>query len=166
MDDYVVAFGSPGADTYIRNSRAVLCKVLGIDEGFFTNFERMQVKSAVGRKVIGIGLIESDMPVPKRTKFKEATGHTLKCLWGAYRVSKHNCDVAYQSIVHQSFFTKGQKMQILLSQTKESKCMTAIAANELRLCIGGLSYVFLWREHVAYPFKTFLYSKIFLVCPR
>src|SRR6266481_4886515 len=101
MDDYFVTFGSPGADTHIRNSRAIQC----------------------------IGLIESYAPIPKRTKIKEATRHTLKCLWCAYRVTKHDCDVALQSIVHQSFFTRGQKMQVLLSQTKERKCMTAIVAN-------------------------------------
>src|SRR5258708_40070723 len=129
MDDYFVTFGSPGADTYIRNSRAIQCKGLGIDEGFFTIFEGMQFKSAICRSVIGICLIESYAPIPKRTKIKEATRHTLKCLWCAYRVTKHDSDAAVQSLVHQSFFTRGQKMQILLSQTKERKCMTAIVAN-------------------------------------
>ena len=83
------------------------------------------------------------------TKIQEATSHTLKCLWCAYRVAKHDCDIAYQSIVHQPFFTRdpvwgtgNQKVRILRCQTKERKRMIAIVASQFCFCAIGLSKLF------------------------
>src|SRR5947207_13676764 len=106
MDDYFVTFGPPGTDTYIGNSRAIQCKGLGIDDGFFTDFEGMQFQSTIRRQMVGICLIESYAPISKCAKIKEAARHTFKCLRCAYRVTKHDCDIALQSIVYQSLFTR------------------------------------------------------------
>src|SRR5690348_12492719 len=92
-------------------------------------------------------LIESHSPTMKCAKIEEATSYTLKRFWRTYRVTKYNCDIARQSIVHQSLSTRCQEMQILGSQTKERKSMTAIVADQLCLWITSLGQLFLWIQH-------------------
>src|SRR6266550_8081621 len=138
MDDYSFTFSASATGTYICHSRATQCKGLGIYYRFFTNLECAQFEGTICGQVLRICLIESHSPIMKSAKIKEATSHMLKCFWRTHRVTKYNCDIAHQPIVHQSFSTRCQEMQILRSQTKERKSMTAIVADQF--CLWVMSW--------------------------
>src|SRR5947199_832763 len=86
-------------------------------------------------------------------KSKEALRYLLTCLWRTYRVTKYNCDLARQPIVHQSCSARGQEMHILWSQAKECQRMTAIGADQFCLYRTSLDKLFLWMQHWQYPPK-------------
>src|SRR5258708_36214841 len=101
-----------------------------MEYSFFAHLECAQFKGAIGGQAFRGCLIESHVPMLKCAKIKEAASHTLKCLWCANRVTKYDCDIAHQSIVHQPFFTRCQKVRILRCQTKERKRMIAIGVSQ------------------------------------
>ena len=145
LDAYPFTFGAPATGTHIRQSRATQGKGLGMEYCFFAHLECPQLEGAIGSQVPRGCLIESDAPVMKGAKIKEATRYLLKSLWRAYRVTRHYCDITHQSIVHQSLSPRCQEMHILRSQAKERKSMTAIGADQFCIYMRGLGTWFLWR---------------------
>src|SRR5947209_5926809 len=147
MDSYSFTLGSTATSPHIRQGRATQCKGLGGEYCFFPHLECTQVEATIDVQMLSVDLLASHAPAMLCPKSKEALSHPLSLLRRTHRVTKYNCHLARQPIVHQPCSVRGQKMHILWSQTKERQRLITVGTNQICYCRTSWGELFLWIQH-------------------